>query len=135
MISGTIGAVFIPVREIRSARTWYARLLGVSPEGDILFGHLWVVPMAGETKLVLDSKDFKAPHDAKPIFYFRANDLQAAHDHCRRIEAPALEPIRDAAFFTLKDIDGNLFMVANVDRAGPNREECLWARNIPTRPA
>ena len=114
MITRSIGAVFIPVREIISARAWYARLLEIAPIGEIAHGHLWRVPMIGETNLVLDSKAFVGPQDAKPIFYFRTANLKGAHDHCRALPVLALSAIRDDVCFTFKDLDGNLLMIADV---------------------
>ena len=43
-ILSKIGTVFIPVRNIEEARDWYCDILGLSAEGEILFGHLYIVP-------------------------------------------------------------------------------------------
>lgn len=50
-----IGTVFIPVSNIENARDWYCDILGVTADGEIQFGHLYVLPMEG-TGIVLDSK-------------------------------------------------------------------------------
>jgi len=113
-VHNEVGAIFIPVSDIAAARDWYCALLGREPTGDILFGHLWVVPMRAGSGLVLDSKDFGGPHDGKPAFHFNSRDLPAAHAKCAALGVDALGPIVDGMFFTFKDPDGNLLMVADV---------------------
>jgi hypothetical protein len=54
-ITPRIGTVFVPVSDVEAARDWYCRLLGVPADGEILFGHLYVLPVEG-TGLVLDSR-------------------------------------------------------------------------------
>ncbi|WP_336623538.1 VOC family protein [Oceanobacillus profundus] len=50
-----IGTVFIPVSNIEKARDWYCDILGLKTDGEIQFGHLYVIPMEG-TGIELDSK-------------------------------------------------------------------------------
>jgi catechol 2,3-dioxygenase-like lactoylglutathione lyase family enzyme len=116
MVRNEIGAVFVPVRDIEAARDWYCELLEL-PKGETLFGHLYVVPMREGSGLVLDSKDFAGPHDRKPIFHFNTLDVPAAHARCAARRVDALGPVTDGVFFTFKDPDGNLLMVANVPPA------------------
>ncbi|MBP1882480.1 VOC family protein [Sinorhizobium mexicanum] len=116
-IESEIGGVFIPVSNIEAARDWYCHLLGRPADGDIPFGHLYVIAMKGSTALVLDSKGFVGPHVGKPVFHFNADDLSAAHAHVSALDADNVSPITDGAFFTFNDPDGNLLMVANVPPA------------------
>ncbi|WP_342558317.1 hypothetical protein [Metasolibacillus sp. FSL K6-0083] len=46
-ILNQVGTVFIPVSNIEEARKWYCDILGLSADGEILFGHLYIVPMNG----------------------------------------------------------------------------------------
>jgi catechol 2,3-dioxygenase-like lactoylglutathione lyase family enzyme len=115
-ILNQIGAVFVPVSNIVNARDWYCRLLGLEPV-EVLFGHLAVLPVQEGSGLVLDSKDFAGPHDRKPIFHFDTRDVQSAHAQLEQLGADALGPITDGVFFTFKDPDGNLLMVADVPAA------------------
>jgi predicted enzyme related to lactoylglutathione lyase len=117
VIRNEIGAVFVPVRNVEAARDWYSRLLSISEGGETLFGHLYVVPMGDGSGLVLDSKDFAEPRNTKPIFHFNTRDVAAAHARCLELGVDALSPITDGVFFTLKDPDGNLLMVADVPPA------------------
>jgi catechol 2,3-dioxygenase-like lactoylglutathione lyase family enzyme len=116
-IEREIGTVFVPVRDIEAARDWYRALLGHAPGGEILFGHLHVVPMQAGSGLVLDSKGFAGPHDRKPAFHFNTRDVAAAREHAIRLGAADVGPVTDGVFFTFKDPDGNLLMVADVPPA------------------
>ena len=116
-IDREIGTVFVPVRDIEAARDWYRALLGHGPGGEILFGHLHVVPMQAGSGLVLDSKGFAGPHDKKPAFHFNTSDIHAAHAQVVALGAPGVGEVTDGVFFTFKDPDGNLLMVADVPPA------------------
>ncbi len=116
MIENEIGAVFVPVRDVAAARDWYCKLLGLTP-GEVLFGHLYVVPMRDGSGLVLDSKNFAGPHTGKPIFHFNTRDVPAAHALCAALGVANLGPVTDGVFFTFADPDGNLLMVADVPPA------------------
>lgn len=117
VIDREIGTVFVPVRDIEAARDWYRALLGLEPGGEILFGHLHVVPMQAGSGLVLDSKDFAGPHDNKPAFHFNTSDINAAHAQVVALGAQSVAAVTDGVFFTFKDPDGNLLMVADVPPA------------------
>ena len=114
MIERHIGSVFLPVSDIEAARDWYCRLLGLPEGGPILFGHLFVVPMATDSGLVLDSKDFVGPHDRKPVFHFMTRDVPAAYAKMVEMGIELVSSVVDGIFFNFKDPDGNLLMVANV---------------------
>jgi catechol 2,3-dioxygenase-like lactoylglutathione lyase family enzyme len=117
LIEREIGTVFVPVRDIEAARDWYCDLLGVPATGEILFGHLYVVPMRRGSGLVLDSKNFRGPYDAKPLFHFNTRDVHAAFAHMREKGVRLLGEVTDGAFFNFHDPDGNLLMVADVPPA------------------
>jgi len=109
-VAPEIGTVFVPVSDIAKARDWYCSLLGVPADGEILFGHLYVLPMKG-AGLVLDSKIF-AP-DAVfrvPAFHLNTSDIEAAHVHLQRAASEVTE-IRDGQWFNFRDPDGNLLMI------------------------
>jgi len=117
MIDNEIGAVFVPVSDIGAARDWYCGILGLEPKGDILFGHLYVVPMRGGSGLVLDSKGFAGPNDRKPAFHFNTDDIAGAYAHMRDNGVEFVGDVIDGVFFEFKDPDGNLLMVADVPPA------------------
>lgn len=116
-IKREIGAVFVPVRDIEAARAWYCDLLGLATRPDIFFGHICVIPMRDGSGLVLDSKDFVAPHDGKPVFHLNSDDIPAAFAYMREKGVALAGEITDGIFFNFRDPDGNLLMVANVPPA------------------
>ena len=116
-IDTEIGAVFVPVSDIAKARDWYRALLGLPAGGEILFGHLHVLPMRNGSGLVLDSKGFDGPQDRKPIFHFNSGQIEAAQVHAVAVGAQDVSAVTDGVFFTFKDPDGNLLMVADVPPA------------------
>lgn len=116
-IEREVGGVFVPVSDIERARDWYRGLVGLEPGGEILFGHIYVMPMKSGSGLVLDSKGFVGPHDKKPAFHFNTDDVHAAREHAVARGASEVGPVTDGVFFTFKDPDGNLMMVADVPPA------------------
>lgn len=109
-IAPEIGTVFVPVSDIAKARDWYCSLLGVPADGEILFGHLYVLPMKG-AGLVLDSKIYSADAVFRvPAFHFNTADIQAAHTQLQGAGSEVAE-IRDGQWFNFKDPDGNVLMV------------------------
>ena len=116
-IEREIGGVFVPVSDIERARDWYRSLLGLQPGGEIVFGHIHVLPMTEGSGLVLDSKGFAGPHDKKPAFHFNTSDVAAAREQAVAAGAREVGPVTDGVFFTFKDPDGNLLMVADVPPA------------------
>ncbi|CAN7502747.1 VOC family protein [Devosia sp. LjRoot16] len=116
-IEREIGGVFVPVSDIERARDWYRGLFGLEPGGEIFFGHIHVLPMVEGSGLVLDSKGFAGPHDKKPAFHFNTSDVHAARQQSVAAGAMEVGPVTDGVFFTFKDPDGNLLMVADVPPA------------------
>lgn len=117
VIEREIGGVFVPVSDIERARDWYRALLGLAPGGEVFFGHIHVLPMTEGSGLVLDSKGFAGPHDKKPVFHFNTSDVHAARAHAVVFGASDVGEVTDGVFFTFKDPDGNLLMVADVPPA------------------
>jgi len=116
-IDREIGGIFVPVSDIERSRDWYRAFFGLEPGGEVLFGHIYVVPMAAGSGLVLDSKDYIGPHDRKPAFHINTSDIHAAREHAIQRGAAEVGPVTDGVFFTFKDPDGNLMMVADVPPA------------------
>jgi catechol 2,3-dioxygenase-like lactoylglutathione lyase family enzyme len=75
-----IGTMFIPVKNVEEARDWYCDILGLDVEGEILFGHLFVVPTTNGTRIVLDSKIYSEENTFKtPAFHFNTYNIEAAY--------------------------------------------------------
>ncbi|RTE09020.1 VOC family protein [Paenibacillus whitsoniae] len=110
-ILNQIGTVFIPVSNIEHARDWYCDILGVPVEGEILFGHLFVVPMKG-TSLVLDSKIYAEDRVFRvPAFHLNTTDIDAAYAFMKEKQVNLLTPIEHQHWFNFKDPDDNVLMV------------------------
>jgi catechol 2,3-dioxygenase-like lactoylglutathione lyase family enzyme len=116
-IKREIGAVFLPVRDIGASRAWYCDMLGLEELPEILLGHLCVIPMRDGSGFVLDSKNFVAPHNSKPVFHFNSDDLPSAFAYMQAKGVALVDEITGGIFFNFQDPDGNLLMVANVPPA------------------
>ncbi|ASA21717.1 VOC family protein [Paenibacillus donghaensis] len=110
-ILNQIGAVFISVSDIEKSKEWYCRLLGLPTDGEVLFGHLYAVPMKGPG-LVLDSKLFTSESVLKvPSFHLNTEDIDAAYDFVKQNGGEIMTDIEHDHWFNFKDPDGNVIMV------------------------
>jgi catechol 2,3-dioxygenase-like lactoylglutathione lyase family enzyme len=116
-IKNQVGGVFIPVRDIEKARDWYSRILGLSPEGDILFEHLYLIPMNGPV-VILDQMPMwggnepgGAPSYKTPAFMFQTDDIYASYQFMKHNNVELVTEIQSEKWFVFKDPDGNLLMV------------------------
>jgi len=110
-ILNEIGTVFVPVSNIEVARNWYCDILGLPADGEILFGHLYVVPMSG-TDLVLDSKIFSKDNIFQaPPFHLNTNNIEKAFEYMKGKNVELTTGIEHDQWFIFKDPDGNHLMV------------------------
>jgi catechol 2,3-dioxygenase-like lactoylglutathione lyase family enzyme len=110
-ILNQIGTVFIPVSNIEEARNWYCDILCLASEGEILFGHLFIVPMNG-TGIVLDSRIFSDENIFKaPLFHFNTNNIENAYEYMMQKKVEITTGIENNQWFNFKDPDGNHLMV------------------------
>lgn len=76
-IQNKIGAVFIPIRDLERAIDWYCGILGLEPDGEIQHGHLYVIPLKGDSQLVLDSKlDTQGAFSSAPLCHFNTDNIE-----------------------------------------------------------
>lgn len=107
-----IGAIFIPVRDIHISRDWYCTLLGSAPDGEILHGHLFIIPLDGNTNLVLDSKIYRENMVSRaPLCHFNKDDIQAAYQFLLQKGVALITGIEHGHWFNCKDPDGNVLMI------------------------
>jgi MFS family permease len=112
-IQSKIGATFIPVSDIERSREWYCKVLNREVEGEILFGHLFVIPLEGENGLVLDSKIFsKRSIGEAPLFHFNTDDIQQAYNYLKDAGVNIMTEIENGHWFSIKDPDGNVLMIS-----------------------
>lgn len=110
-IQNQIGTVFIPVSNIEKARDWYCDILKLPIDGEILFGHLYVIPMKG-MNIVLDSKIYSEDNVFRvPAFHFNTGDIEEAFDYMKSKNVNIATQIEHNHWFNFKDPDGNLLMV------------------------
>ena len=106
-----IGTVFIPVSNIEKARDWYCDILGLKPEGEIQFGHLYVISMEG-TGIVLDSKIYEEDKVFKiPAFHFNTENIEEAFQFMKNKGVYLITDIEHDHYFNFKDPDGNILMI------------------------
>ena len=116
-IQSRVGQVFIPVRDMPAAVSWYADLLGFDADPDRL-GHddtIFDIPTETTPRLCLDANrpDFVASGPAR--FFLWTDDMDATVAHLRRLAVDDLSPVEDVGslcFVTFRDPDGTLLMVA-----------------------
>ncbi|MYL32341.1 VOC family protein [Pontibacillus yanchengensis] len=110
-IHSEIGTVFISVSNIEKARDWYCDILGILADGDIQFGHLYVIPMKG-TGIVLDSKIYSEENVFnRPAFHLNTSNIQESYQFMKGKNVEILTDIQHDHFFNFKDPDGNRLMV------------------------
>jgi catechol 2,3-dioxygenase-like lactoylglutathione lyase family enzyme len=111
-ILNEVGTVFIPVSSIHAAKEWYCELLGLPTDGEILFDHLFIVPMKGTTGLVLDSKiysEFAVLHE--PTFHFNTENVYEAYSFLESKGVELITGVEHDHWFNFKDPDGNVLMI------------------------
>jgi catechol 2,3-dioxygenase-like lactoylglutathione lyase family enzyme len=116
-IMNKIGNVFIPVRDIEKARTWYCKFLGLNPDCEIMLGHLCPLPMEG-AGVILDTMPMwggkepgGAPNLQTPAFMFMTNDLQASYNYAIENNVTLVTDIQHDKWFVIKDPDDNMLMI------------------------
>ncbi|RNB73277.1 VOC family protein [Brevibacillus panacihumi] len=107
-----IGTVFIPVSNIEKAKSWYCKLLDLPETGEILHGHLYVLPLEGDTGLVLDSKIYD-PESRRntPLFHFNCDNIELVYQSLQEKGVEVLTGIENGHWFNFTDPDGNVLMV------------------------
>ncbi|WP_409254205.1 VOC family protein [Bacillus sp. SCS-153A] len=106
-----VGVIFIPVSDIEKARDWYCDLFGFPADGEIMFGHLYALPMQ-DTGVILDSKIYSEEYTFKaPAFHINTDNIHEAHTFIKEKEVKWVSAIQHDHFFTFQDPDGNHLMV------------------------
>lgn len=106
-----IGTVFIPVSNIEKARDWYCDLLGIRADGEIQFGHLYVISLE-DTGIVLDSKIYSEDKVFKtPAFHFNTKNIKEAYQFMSNKGVNLITEIEFNHYFNFKDPDGNTLMI------------------------
>jgi catechol 2,3-dioxygenase-like lactoylglutathione lyase family enzyme len=106
-----IGTVFMPVSDIEAARDWYCDLLGKEADGEVQFGHIYVIPLEG-TNLVLDSKIYSEEKIVQiPLFHFNTENIEDAYLYMKQKGIDVINEIQHGHYFNFRDPDGNTLMI------------------------
>lgn len=113
IILSKVGALFIPVSDIRDAREWYCSILGLEPTFDIIAGHLCCIPLDNNgLNLVLDSNIYDGDsYFRNPTFHFNTNDIHKAYQFMKDRNVELVTDIENGHWFNFKDPDGNMLMI------------------------
>ncbi|MFB5661052.1 VOC family protein [Alteribacillus sp. HJP-4] len=115
-IQSKISTIFIPVRQIETARDWYCDILGIEASEKIVAGHLYIIFLEGGSHLVLDSNIFaKRIVDDAPLFHFNTDSVEDAYAFLNDKGVVLTSDIENGHWFTFKDPDGNTLMVCRPD--------------------
>ncbi|MNO16545.1 Glyoxalase-like domain protein [compost metagenome] len=110
-VTNHISAIFMPVSNVESARDWYCDLLGLSADGDIIAGHLYILPLHG-LNIVLDSKIYNEGSIYKnPAFHFDTDNIEEAYEYIKSKNIELVTGIENGHWFSFKDPDGNHLML------------------------
>lgn len=113
-VKNKVKAVFIPVSDIEKARDWYCRLLDLPVDGEIYFGHIHVLPMQGDTNIVLDSKIYSSDNVFKvPMVQLQADNIEESYEYMKSLNIEIVTGIENGHWFNIKDPDGNIIMICS----------------------
>ncbi len=111
-IKNQIRCNFIPVSDIEKAKDWYCKILDLPTEGEIIFGHLFILPMQGSAGIVLDSKIYAPEHVFRiPAIQFMTDDIEQSYAYMKEHNVELVTDIQYGQWFNFKDPDGNVMMV------------------------
>ncbi|WP_181350412.1 VOC family protein [Thalassobacillus sp. CUG 92003] len=114
-IKNKINAVFIPVSDIDSAKSWYSRMLNLE-EGEVHFEHLFAAKMDGAGMLLDTMPKWRedtgvlATYNV-PAIQFATDDIKASYQFMKDEGVELVTEIEHDHFFVFKDPDGNMLMV------------------------
>ncbi|GEN46068.1 VOC family protein [Alkalibacillus haloalkaliphilus] len=107
-----VGAIFIPVKDIKKAKEWYCDLLNIETPNEIIADHLFVIDLDYDLKVVLDSKIYeKRIIDDVPLFHFNTSNIETAYKYVQLKGIEVLTAIQHDHFFNIRDLDGNVLMI------------------------
>jgi catechol 2,3-dioxygenase-like lactoylglutathione lyase family enzyme len=111
-IENIIRGVFIPVSNIEHARDWYCDLLGLPTDGEIFFGHIFVLSMQGGTNIILDSKIYSPENVYKtPVLQLATENIEESYEYMKTKNVEIITQVQNGHWFNIKDRDGNVLMI------------------------
>lgn len=113
-VKANIGGVFVNVKDMEKAASWYSDLLGVPLNEEAVKQSVYSVPVTRGASLLLDDNRYSNHEAFEILFMFDTDDIHAAYDFAADRGMTfhgELERHGEISFFVLKDPDGNLIMV------------------------
>jgi len=111
-VQNKVGVIFIPVSNLEKARDWYCKLLDLPADGDIIYGHLYILPMQGTSNIILDSKIYSPEKVIQvPFIQLVTADIEASYAYMKEHNIELLTNIENGHWFNIKDPDGNVLMI------------------------
>lgn len=111
-IKKRMNGVFIPVSNLEQARDWYCRLFDIPNDGEIFFGHIYVIDLEGSASLILDSKIYAPDHVYKvPSIQLASDDIQQSYEYVKSLGIEPITDIENGHWFNIQDPDGNVLMI------------------------
>lgn len=111
-IKNQLNGVFVPVSNIENARDWYCKLLNLPNDGEIFFGHIYVVPMQDTIDIILDSKIYSPDHVFKiPVLQLATDHIEESYAYMKAMNIEMITAIENGHWFNIKDPDGNVIMI------------------------
>lgn len=102
-INNKLNGVFIPVSDIEKARDWYCELLNHPNDGELFFGHIYVLPMQGSVNIILDSKIYDPDHVFKiPAIQLSTDNIEESYAYIKSMNVSLLQKLRTAIGLILR---------------------------------
>lgn len=112
-----ISGAFIDIKDMKSAAAWYTDLLGVPLDQRTAEQTVYTVPVKKGASLLLDQNRYLKQEPFSVLFMFDTDDIEASYDYaanCGMEFHGEIERHGEVSFFILKDPDGNLIMVCQM---------------------
>jgi len=111
-ISSRLQGVFIPVSDLIASRDWYCQLLNLRNDGEIYFGHIYVLPLSNGIDIILDSKIYRPEHVLNvPLLQIATDNIKHAWQFAKDNGMELVTEIENQQWFNLRDPDGNMLMI------------------------
>ncbi|GIP56150.1 GyrI-like domain-containing protein [Paenibacillus vini] len=117
-VKGRIHAVFIPVRDLHVAKSWYSRILGLPESGEAINGHLYMLPLDGNVDIILDEMPMwrevgadGPPPYRTPAVMLSTENIKESYRFMQERGVHLVTEIQNDQWFVFLDPDGNHLMV------------------------
>lgn len=117
-----IGGVFVDVKDMNTAASWYTKLLGLPPDQEETDKSVYSVPVSRGAALLLDRNRYLNHDSFTELFFFETKDAEATLSYVRQYGFTlASEPqyFEDLTEIPLLDPDGNRILIVQMKARNP----------------